>query len=91
MMKKSVVFVTQLGPGYGIDVVGCVEDNCLNYRLIILKLIFSLLTGRWLSWEGQKSCKLFFFADVVCPKLLNFRREREVCEVTPFYLMVCFI
>lgn len=58
---KPAVFIIQLRAVNGIDVVGCIEGNSLNYWLIILKLIFSLLSGRWLTLEGQKSYKLFLF------------------------------
>jgi len=40
-MKRSVVFITQLRAGYGIDVVSCIEDNSPNQWLILL-ILYSL-------------------------------------------------
>lgn len=92
MMKKPVVFVTQLRAGYGIDVVGCFEDKS---ELLVNHFEAYILSLYWQMAKlgGSKELQVFF-TEVVCPELCNFRREREgreVCEVTPFYLMVCFI
>lgn len=67
-MMKPAIFITRLRAGNGVGVVGCVEGNSLDYWLIILKLVLSLLSGRWLTQEGQKSCKLFF---LVLPNYLS--------------------